>query len=365
MLGACATLDEFFFGEDELEPQQISTFGTPAEETYPSLATVPEQPPMPSPSPQREQLIEGLAADREHARYSDEPLTAESVAVPPAEPPRMEAPPPPMVEVLTAARQPEPAPPQAVAPPPPDLGQGTTQGTAPPPPPVEVAGSPGAEPMMLLQQRAYQEQAIQEQRMQQMAMQQQAFEQQARQQAIEQQMLRQQIIEQQAAQQQAFRYEAQMQLAGPAPMPAPAMTAPGMMQMAGTPAYPMTGAALAASSGRLLGLIYFSHGSANLDAKDREVLKGVVAYQQQTGGRPVQVVGHSSARTNVVDAVKHQMTNFNVSMSRANAVAAELVKLGASSDRVQVSAMSDSAPVYHEFMPTGEAGNRRVEIYLQ
>jgi flagellar motor protein MotB len=32
---------------------------------------------------------------------------------------------------------------------------------------------------------------------------------------------------------------------------------------------------------------------------------------------------------------------------------------------VTTEARSDSEPVYFEFMPTGEAGNRRVEIYLE
>jgi hypothetical protein len=30
-----------------------------------------------------------------------------------------------------------------------------------------------------------------------------------------------------------------------------------------------------------------------------------------------------------------------------------------------VDAISDAQPVYFEFMPTGEAGNRRAEIYLE
>jgi flagellar motor protein MotB len=31
---------------------------------------------------------------------------------------------------------------------------------------------------------------------------------------------------------------------------------------------------------------------------------------------------------------------------------------------IVVSAMADEQPVYHEVMPSGEAGNRRAEIYI-
>jgi flagellar motor protein MotB len=32
---------------------------------------------------------------------------------------------------------------------------------------------------------------------------------------------------------------------------------------------------------------------------------------------------------------------------------------------IQVEARGDRDPVYHEFMPTGEAGNRRAEVFVQ
>ena len=95
------------------------------------------------------------------------------------------------------------------------------------------------------------------------------------------------------------------------------------------------------------------------------MLRQIVALQQQTGGRPLRVVGHASARTSVADPVKHRMANFDVSVSRAQRVANALVQLGASRDRVAVVGKADSEPVYHEFMPTGEAGNRRVEIFIE
>ena len=39
-------------------------------------------------------------------------------------------------------------------------------------------------------------------------------------------------------------------------------------------------------------------------------------------------------------------------------------QLGAPSGSVRTEARADAQPVYHEFMPTGESGNRRAEIFL-
>ncbi|MFQ6016826.1 MAG: OmpA family protein [Kiloniellaceae bacterium] len=114
----------------------------------------------------------------------------------------------------------------------------------------------------------------------------------------------------------------------------------------------------------LVGVVYFAHGSAALDANDRRVLRDIVTLHRQRGGS-IRVVGHASARTAVVDALRHSVANFEMSWQRANAVAAALVELGAERDKVRAEARSDSQPVYHEFMPTGEAGNRRAEVFLE
>ena len=51
-----------------------------------------------------------------------------------------------------------------------------------------------------------------------------------------------------------------------------------------------------------------------------------------------------------------------VSKRRADAVAQELRRQGAG--RIEISAVGDAQPVFAEARPAGEAGNRRVEIYL-
>ena len=114
----------------------------------------------------------------------------------------------------------------------------------------------------------------------------------------------------------------------------------------------------------LAAIIYFAHGSNTLNADDRAVLRDVVALSRERNAA-IRVIGHASARTRTVDPVQHRVANLEVSQRRADSVAAALVRLGAARDRVRVEARADTLPVYHEFMPTGEAGNRRAEIFLE
>jgi len=81
-------------------------------------------------------------------------------------------------------------------------------------------------------------------------------------------------------------------------------------------------------------------------------------------GGTLRVVGHASSRTRDIDPLRHRLVNFRLSLARANSVARALIRRGIPAHEVQVQAMSDNAPVYYEFMPAGEAGNRRAEIYL-
>lgn len=143
--------------------------------------------------------------------------------------------------------------------------------------------------------------------------------------------------------------------------------ADSMTQTAATPQFDPIASALpgtAAVDSELAGIIYFAHGSAALDANDRRVLRGIVALNRERGGG-ILVVGHASAFTGTINALEHRLANFEISLKRANAVMAELVALGLPHDRVRVEARGDSQPIYHEFMPTGEAGNRRAEIFLE
>jgi flagellar motor protein MotB len=85
----------------------------------------------------------------------------------------------------------------------------------------------------------------------------------------------------------------------------------------------------------------------------------------QRNGAVVRVVGHASGRTGELDQMRHQNRNLDISQARASAAAAELNAAGLPVDRIVVEAKGDSEPVYSEAMPSGEAGNRRVDVFLQ
>lgn len=115
--------------------------------------------------------------------------------------------------------------------------------------------------------------------------------------------------------------------------------------------------------GQPVGLVFFSEGSSGLSPDDHAVLKQIAEMQRAYGGA-VNVVGHASMRTSTMDYARHQQANQRISEARANAVARQLVTYGVPQDAIRVSAAGDSQPLYSEVMPSGEAANRRAEIYL-
>ena len=114
----------------------------------------------------------------------------------------------------------------------------------------------------------------------------------------------------------------------------------------------------------LAGTINFQTGSSNLAGTDRAQLKEIGTLYKSFGGH-VTVVGHASSRTRDLDPQTRQLANFNVSLERANAVAAALMRHGVPADKVQVIAMADNEPVSHEYMPAGERDNQRAEVYIE
>ncbi len=109
--------------------------------------------------------------------------------------------------------------------------------------------------------------------------------------------------------------------------------------------------------------IQFNSGSSRLDVNDLRVLQKVAALQKQNGG-VIRVIGHASSRTRSMDPVRHKMVNYNVSVARADSIAKQLVRFGTDQSSIFVGAVSDTQPKYYEVMPSGEAGNRRAEIYI-
>ena len=123
---------------------------------------------------------------------------------------------------------------------------------------------------------------------------------------------------------------------------------------------------LPAAEGRagLARTIRFGRGSATLSAEDRDAL-AALAERAARSGASVRVVGHSSLRTREMDPIEHAMVNFGMSLRRANAVAAALVAGGLPPGRLVVDAAGDTRPVASEAMPSGEARNRRAEIFVE
>ncbi len=135
-------------------------------------------------------------------------------------------------------------------------------------------------------------------------------------------------------------------------------SASGFLQVGGASGQPLLGAGSVK-----VATVHFNNGSSHLDLNDRRVLQQVVALQQKQGGT-VRVIGHASSRTQSMDPVRHKMVNYQVSVSRADTIARALVRLGAEQNNVLIGAVSDSEPLYYEVMPSGEAGNRRADIYI-
>jgi outer membrane protein OmpA-like peptidoglycan-associated protein len=113
----------------------------------------------------------------------------------------------------------------------------------------------------------------------------------------------------------------------------------------------------------LASTIYHRHGSDRLSDEDLEKIHHSVNLARRYGGK-IRIVGHASSRTREMPLVKHMMTNFTMSMNRAQTVSKALIETGFPKENIYVTAVSDAEPVFYEVMPSGEAGNRRTEIYL-
>jgi flagellar motor protein MotB len=110
--------------------------------------------------------------------------------------------------------------------------------------------------------------------------------------------------------------------------------------------------------------IPFAVGSAALNSSDRAQLKKVAELHEQFGG-VVRVIGHASRRTRDMEFDTHQWVNFQLSLDRATAVSVELTRLGVPAQSMLVMARSDNEPLTYEYMPKGEAENRRADIYIE
>ena len=118
-----------------------------------------------------------------------------------------------------------------------------------------------------------------------------------------------------------------------------------------------------ASQSYLVAQIQFADGSSVLSAQDRAILNQVVSLVRERGGS-LRVIGHASQRTRNLDLPEHVEANFKISEERAVSVAAHLREAGVPAAAVFAGAVGAAEPRYYSGTPAGEAGNRRVEIFM-
>lgn len=293
-----------------------------SDRAYPNLSTVPERPRSVSTPAERNRVSQGLAADRENARYAEPE---------PGRPPGAALGAPSAAPRAPVTRQ--TVPPRATPSPdglesleaPPNAPRSSLEQSSPP----VAAATPEPREEATLQQVSYQPPAAP-----------------------------------QPAAMPASAPAFPAQVAETA-APAPVADASSVVQQTYQAALAQSDRPTAtAANGQLIPgayVVHFRGGSAQLGAADRDLLRDVARVYQAHGG-PLRIVGHASSRTRETDPVNHQIVNFRLSTQRAEAVARELARLGVPRGNMAVAAVSDSEPVYRESMPSGEAGNRRVEI---
>ena len=110
-------------------------------------------------------------------------------------------------------------------------------------------------------------------------------------------------------------------------------------------------------------VLFFETGSSRVGQGDMNKLRQI-AQTQRNSGAIVKVVGHASSRTRELPLDRHMMVNLRMSQERSTNVVKTLINLGVPSQQIVVEAKSDSAPLTREAMPSDEAKNRRTEIFL-
>ena len=113
-----------------------------------------------------------------------------------------------------------------------------------------------------------------------------------------------------------------------------------------------------------VGDIRFGSGSAALDATARRTLVEVANMVKEYGGT-VRIVGHASSRTRDMDMGDHNAFNQEISDQRAQNAATMLTSLGVPNDAIYAGGVADGQPSFFEVMPSGDAGNRRAEIFIE
>ena len=110
-------------------------------------------------------------------------------------------------------------------------------------------------------------------------------------------------------------------------------------------------------------VIQFPRAGVVIDEESLDVLSQVAAYAQQSRSG-VWLFGFASQRIELASGGTAEESSRDVAARRVRAVAIALARGGVPIDRMKLITRGSTDPVYIESEPTGEAGNRRVEIYL-
>lgn len=313
------------------------------DQPFPKLSSVPERPDPITIARIRKELTEGLIADTNNARYTDEIIRRE----PPAPPPR------PVVVAKVEPATPKPKLNTTKPPPPPQLATAPQQTTVTSVTNSTSAAATGttantdaaAVPPVPSNLRIVTEPA------------------------------------KQPAEPAVDQIDATTLPSTTAAVPVPVTTEPAVSEPATTaklarPAPPPSPPQIAALTGARpesdarpvqstqVATIFFGSATASLTQDDISVLREVAALQLESGG-DIRVVGHSSRGAPSVNQLKRGLSNFKLSLDRANSVAEALIRFGVARDDVNVTARGDGELLYAETTSAGAAGNRRTEIFLE
>ncbi|MEX2614533.1 MAG: OmpA family protein [Alphaproteobacteria bacterium] len=285
----------------EAAPEQGS-----ASKEFPNLGSVPERPVVPSLKSQQAEIREGLVADQENARYTEEEVRQEvdrrAGGLPQAAGPRVSSVPPAPPPVA------RPSVPRPEIPAAPDNREVPVTRPGVPPPPSVPAPQSVAPPEPRTAESV-----------------------------------------------------APLPVSPPAPSVVP--PPPSVAPPANTTPPATADASPILSEPLKVGTIYFAENAKHLQSADVAILEQIAAAQRATGNR-LRVVGHASGGAGASNSSRRSRVNYEVSLSRANAVVSALVSLGVSPGQITVEALGDTAPLYAEYTAAGEAANRRAEIWM-
>lgn len=110
-------------------------------------------------------------------------------------------------------------------------------------------------------------------------------------------------------------------------------------------------------------VIQFPRAEARLDEGAKAILTQVAAYAQQARAN-VMLFGYSSMNIELASGGSAREAAQGIAAARLRAVGVALAEQGVPIDRIQLVARGNVDPVYLETEPSGEAGNRRVEIWF-